>query len=115
MAHREDEEQYLIALAAAAMFAPILLLFWSNSAGLSTGCVLGAGLLHLLVLAGSVLAVDGITTAMDGVPSVDAATLRALLLSLEGSGGRLPVSSPPAHEVMVVFRHARRSAAIVCC
>ena len=101
-----DEEQYLMRLAAASLMTPMLLLFWSNSAGLPTSYMLGAGLFHMLCFAGSVVWMGAKTTqvpAVVGVPSVDATTLQSRLLSLAAIEGPLRVWSPAAHEVIVTF------------
>lgn len=101
-----DGVQYVVRLMAAAAFAPILLLFWSMEAGAPTGYALGAGLLHLLLFAGSVLWLGPNTTrvaASNAVPPVDASMLQARLLSLESIGGPLRVTSPAPGEVVVTF------------
>lgn len=103
-----DQEQYVIRLAAASLMTPLLLLFWSNSEGVPTSSMLGAGLLHLLCFVGSVYWLGTRTTqvpAVAGVPSVDATTLQARLLSLAAIRGPLEVSSPAAHQVVVTFRY----------
>jgi hypothetical protein len=103
-----DEEQYVVRLMAAAALVPILLLFWSTSAGAPTGYVLGIGLLHLLLFAGSVLWIGPKATrvsAASGVTPAAAATLQARLLSLGAIGGPLLVSSPASDEVVVTFRY----------
>lgn len=105
---QQDQEQYVVRLMAAALFTPILLLFWSNSAGLPMGRMLAAGFVHLLCFAAAVLWIGTRTTRVppaEGVPAVDGATLQARLLSLNATGAPLSVSNPAAGEVIVVFRY----------
>lgn len=105
---QEDQEQYVVRLLAAAMFTPLLLLFWSNSIGLPIGRMLAAGLLHVLCFAASVLWLGTRTTRVPpakGVAPVDSTTLHTRLLSLNSIGAPLLVSSPAAGEIVVTFQY----------
>lgn len=104
----EDQEQYIMRLAAAAMFTTVLLLFWANSAGLSGGHTAIAAALHALCFVGAVLWLGTRTTRVApaaNVTPVDATTLQARLLSLNATGAPLHVSSPTANELIVVFQY----------
>jgi hypothetical protein len=109
----EDNRQYIARIMACAVFAPILLLFWSASQS-SPGnqranwpFAVGAGVMHVIVCAGAVLLVGSAVTRMPGaanVSPVDTAMLRGRLLTLSSADSPFEISQPAANELVASFR-----------